>query len=301
VDIRTYEIGMQPIAEDSVVAIGVFDGVHLAHRELLHRAKEEAAKRRLPLYVFTFSAEAPTAKTSKPLYSSAEKCRLLASSGCDGVLLSPFSLVSSFSAERFVKEILLQTLGCSLAVCGFNFRFGAKASGDAATLSSLMAAYGKETLTVEPFVWNGDVLSTTRIRELLLNGDMKNAAETLGERYHLTGNVEHGRRLGHEIGLPTLNLSVDDGLFAPKQGVYAGRCEMNGREYAAVVNFGTCPTFGARRPHVEAHLLSPIDDCYGDGVKITLVAYLREERKFDSADALLKQIENDTRKARSIL
>lgn len=292
---------MKPILPRSVVAIGVFDGVHLAHRELLGLARAEAQKRSLPLCVFTFSSECPTQKTAPPLYDTAEKMRLLEACGCDGVLYAPFSAVSSLSAEDFVKTVLVQTLGCSLAVCGYNFRFGAGASGNAETLGERMRTYGGNSLTVPPFLWQGTPLSTTRIREMLTKGAMENANTALGECYHLTGTVERGLQFGGKIGMPTLNVSVPDGIFTPKIGVYAAHCEIDGKRYPALVNYGTCPTFGARTPHAEAHLLEPIAESYGKNVKLSLLSYLREEKTFASAGELLRQIETDINKARSIL
>ncbi len=295
-----YSPGMEKQAAESVVAIGVFDGVHLAHRELLGCAKNEAKARGIPLFVFTFTSETPTAKAALPLYGTEEKCRLLEACGADGVLLSPFPLVASLRAEDFVREILIGVLGCRLAVCGFNFRFGANAAADAERLSALMAAHGGAALTVPPFLWRGEVLSSTRIRELLAAGDPESAGAALGERYRLTGKVEHGLHLGSRIGIPTLNLSLG-GLFPPKPGVYAAYCEIGGERTEALVNVGVCPTFGARTLHAEAHLFRDVPDCYGEEAVLFLVSYLREEKTFGSAAALLAQIEKDKETARSML
>lgn len=283
-----------------VVAIGVFDGVHLGHRALLSAARARADALGLPLVVFTFPPEMPGVKTAPPLYPAEEKERLLSACGVDAAVFAPFPAVRDLSAEAFVNDVLLGELGAALAVCGYDFRFGAGAAGTPETLTFLMKKSGGDVLILPPTLFEGEPLSTTRVRAFLSAGDVLRANAALGAPYTYRGTVAHGLRLGREIGMPTLNLPVPEGLFIPKTGVYAALCTLGGAEYPALANLGTCPTFGAREVHYEIHLVSDVPDAYGEAASVTLLKYLRPERTFPSAEALTAQIKKDMEEAKNL-
>ena len=281
----------------SVVALGFFDGVHLAHRALIKRAEDIARQRGLELVIFTFSGDDQLIKSgAKRLFSDEEKLSLLEECGADCTVIASFGVLSGTPAESFVTDFLADTLGAEVAVCGYNFKFGKGATGTPEALEELMAKVGGEALIVEEYTVDGSPLSSTRIRELLSSRMVREAAMLLGKPYFLSGKVSHGLGLGKKLGIPTVNISPDPYRFLLPSGVYATVTEIDGKLYPSLTNVGTCPTFDEREIHTETFILNFSSDVYSKNIKVYFVEFLRDERRFSSAEELIMQINVDKNK-----
>ena len=284
-----------PESGRTVAALGFFDGVHIGHRRLLDRVAETAASRGLVPSVFTFSDDAIAFKPDAArLTDFSEKLELFRAAGIERVYAADFPALSGLSPEKFVSEILIGCLNVSVAVCGFNFRFGARAAGDSEALVRLMRAAGGEAEVIASTLLDGAVVSSSAIRSALAMGDVDRANRMLGRPYALSGVVEHGRGYGHTEGIPTVNLPLAPHLAIPRKGVYRSRVTVDGTGYPAVSNVGTRPTFGGNAVNCESYLLDYDGaDLYGKTVSVELLAFLRDEKRFDTPEELYRQIERD--------
>ena len=294
----SYTPGQTRAAEPSVIALGFFDGVHLGHRALLRMARERADALGLSLSVFTFPSEDEMMKRSaQRLYDTPKKLSLLASLGVDTVYMCPLSLVAAFSAEEFVEKCLVRDLRAEATVCGFNYRFGKGAAGDCEALAAYMRALGKESVTLPPMHLGEELLSSSAVRAHLCRGEVALANRMLGDPFSLSGRVESGDGRGRVLGIPTVNIPIAKNRLALPAGVYATAVRLKTGIFASVTNLGTCPTFGERSIHAEAHLLSFSGDLYGQDIEIEFLEKLRDERVFESKEMLIKQINVDKIKA----
>jgi len=296
---------IDPPLSASVVTLGTFDGVHLGHRRLVERALASAPPG-VPTIAYTFDPH--PAKLLAPsrapalLVSTATRIRLLYGLGVDEVILEPFDArFAALEADDWVERYLVGRLHPRRVVVGFNFTYGRGRGGDPQHLARAGSRHGFEVDVVEPVELDGDVVSSSRIRALLVAGEVRAAARLLGRSYSLTGSVVEGERRGRTLGFPTANLATREELL-PARGVYATRLvHPDGRRLAAVTNIGSRPTFGGVRDSVETHVLGFAEDLYGLEVEIELEARLREERRFDGIDALVRQIHEDVRAAERAL
>lgn len=298
---RIYEYGRPNFSVPTgkrVMALGLFDGVHIGHRALLDTAKERALDDGVPLSVFTFRSESAELKKGERLYSTEDKLSLLKERGVDEVILADFITMKNLCAEDFVNEFLIQKCGCSVAVTGRDFRFGDGAAGNVELLSSLMKSAGRDVITVGDVTRFGVKVSTTAIKDYLAKGDTESANAMLGTPYFIGATVEHGRGVGRTLGFPTLNCDMAEKMGILRHGVYLSVAEIGGEQYKALTNVGTCPTFEERVEHAEAFLLDFNGEIYGERVKISLLKFMREERRFSDADELTKQVREDTEKAK---
>ena len=293
-------IGGELFGDGCVMALGLFDGVHIAHRRLLAAAKERADKLALPLAVFTFAGNSGIKSTSPRLYTDSERLSLLEECGVDIAVVSDFASVSSFDKETFVKDVLVGIFDTRVAVCGYNFAFGRGALGKSDYLAEVLAALGREALVIGECTHLGEQVSTTRIKELIAEKNMEGAAKLLGAPYFIGGKVEHGRGMGKGLGIPTVNTSLSEGAQILPRGVYASAFFNGKKLHRALTNVGECPTFGKRESHAETFIIDFDGDLYGNDVRIYLLSYLRGERSFSSAEELLSQIKLDTDKALSL-
>lgn len=288
---------------DAVMALGNFDGVHLGHRRLLDETTARAKTAGLVPAVWTFDSNS---HTSCFLTDRMERLRLFREAGIAYAVLEDFQTVKDYTPARFVEEIL-RPLGCKETVCGFNFRFGAGASGDTGTLCRLMDGH---CFVCEPVVYGGQPISSSRIREALENAGIADVTAMLGRPYAFELPVVHGRMVGRRMQIPTVNQSFPAGMVVPAHGVYATRCFLpdeahreTPRALCAVTNIGIRPTFAdTRELTCESHLLDYTgDSLYGRTVRLELIAYLRPERKFDSPITLKAQIKRDIERAFEVL
>ncbi len=283
---------------ECILALGFFDGVHAAHRDLILCAKKQAKMLGLPLGIFTFRTSAAIKSGTKRIYGEPEKLELFESLGVDFTVTADFDSIRDISHDDFVRNILCRDIGCKICVAGFNFSFGRGALGHAEELVRLMRECGGDAVIRSELCIDGETVSSTLIRRLLEEGEIERANALLGTPYFIKGKVEHGRSVGTKLGYPTVNTELDPALVIPRHGVYCSEVELDGRLYAALTNIGICPTFDERPTHAETYIIDFSGDLYGRNIRVSLLEFLREERRFSSAEELSEQIKKDTQKAK---
>jgi riboflavin kinase/FMN adenylyltransferase len=291
---------------NSVVALGNFDGVHLGHQAVVRRAVEEGRRRGTKVVAATFEPHprAVLAPGSEPrLLTTLEMRREeLLGYGVDEVCAIRFDeALSRKSPEEFVRDVLVGEIGASAVVVGENFRFGHRAAGDFRELERLMRGFGGEAYAVPVRSEDGEApISSTRIRRLVGEGEVAEAARLLGRPYVLRGDVVVGDKRGRTIGFPTANVVADPALVVPARGVYAGFVRVGKDTYAACTNIGVAPTFERRESRVEVYLLGFEGDLYGREVDVSFLERIREEKRFSGVEELKTQISRDVEAARRI-
>lgn len=292
-----YKLGRALPIDKCAVAIGFFDGVHLAHRELIAAAREEAKRLGISAGVVTFASESSIKAGIPRLYDTSDKLSLMEVLGVDFTVICDFADVSGLSGEEFVRGTLVRDIGAVRVAAGYNFRFGSRASSNADDLCEYMRSLGGEAIIKAPYLYGGEPLSSSMIRGLLSKGKVEEAQCALGAPYFITGRVSHGKSIGKELGYPTLNFTEEAGRVKLKAGVYRCAALISGELYHAVTNVGVCPTFEGREYHIEAHLADFSGDVYGECVRLYFLGYLRDERQFSSPDELKMQIKVDKNRA----
>ncbi len=284
----------------TVIALGNFDGVHIGHASLLEAAVSEAARISATPMVWTFER-----RIDSPPYltSQSDKVELFRLAGISKIEFADFSALRDYSPERFVDEILIGKHNAAAVVCGFNFRFGAGGRGDSETLRALCAERRIGCVICPKVEYGGSAVSSTRIRELLAIGDLDRVSAMLGRDFSFEAPVVTGRKVGRSIGMPTMNQPLSGEMALPKIGVYAAYATTpGGQHHDCVTNIGLRPTFGVSDfLTCESHLLDFDGDLYDANVRLTLVEFLRPEVRFDSPEALVKQVQSDIESAREIL
>lgn len=298
--IYEYSESMVPEFSAAVVALGLFDGVHIGHKALLSAAKREACERNLPLVVFTFFSENKLPKGVTRLYSTEIKTKLLEKAGAEYVIYADFAKIAGVPAENFIRDILIERLKTELAVTGLDFRFGKGREGNTEMLARLMNSFGKECLLIPDESVSGMKVSTSLIKELLENGDARAAATLLGEAYFIEGEIVRGDGRGETLGLPTVNISLQSDKQFIKQGVYSSKVIIDEKSYTGLTNIGKCPTFEEREVHAETFILDFSEKVYGKKARVHLIDYLREERKFNTKEELTEQIKKDVASVKEI-
>jgi len=296
--------GLSP-DRDMVLAVGVFDGVHLGHKSLLSRLLERARERDLLSGVVTFDPhpmKVLSPKTRLPFLADLEQRKaLLKDEGVSVVIVLPFTReLARLSAAQFVG-LLRNYLRLRELVIGPDFTLGRDREGNASTLRALGADMGFAVTVVPPVKVNGDVVSSTAIREALAGGDLKRVRSLVGRPFSLHGRVVHGDSRGAKLDFPTANLEVDPGQALPAEGVYATWAYIDEHAYESMTNIGRRPTFGGRRSGVEVYILGYQGNLYGQELKIDIMERLRGERQFDTVEALKSQIVEDIEQGRAIL
>jgi riboflavin kinase / FMN adenylyltransferase len=273
------------------VAVGTFDGVHLGHRAVI-----EGSDSVLTFDPHPVAVVAPQ-HTPKLLTTLEVKAELIAALGVQELIVIPFDAdFAARSAEDFVQNVLVGALGARRVAIGENFRFGHRAQGD----PQLLAADPRFETVVHPLLEvDGEVVSSSHIRGLLLAGEVDKATRFLGAPFQLRGEVVHGDERGRELGFPTANIVPDEALALPGHGVYA--CTANG-SIPAAVSIGVRPTFATGRGElIETYLIDFDGDLYGSTLRLDFIARLRGERRFDTAAALVAQMRGDVEQTRAIL
>ncbi|MFC5790065.1 bifunctional riboflavin kinase/FAD synthetase [Agromyces tardus] len=292
----------------SAITIGKFDGVHVGHRAVLARLRSIAGRDRLQAVAVTFDRNplallAPD-KCPESLVSIPQKLRLLATTGVDASLVLHFDReLASLAPEVFVRDILVDALHARVVLVGADFRFGSRGAGDVALLTELGAEHGFDVEVV------GDVrpsddrrVSSTWVRELLAEGDVRRAAELLGHTPTVRGLVVHGAARGRELGFPTANLSPESEGLIPADGVYAGWLTDGGVRYPAAISVGNNPTFeGVPKKQVEAYVLDRDIDLYDHVVDVEFVERIRGMVAFTTIDDLIVQMRRDVDEVRGLV
>jgi riboflavin kinase/FMN adenylyltransferase len=298
-----------------VVTIGVFDGIHRGHQAIIGEAVRLAGERGVPSVLITFvphPSEVVRPGSHPPVLTSiVRRAELVADLGVDVFCALPFTLdFSRMAPDEFVHQALVERLHASAVVVGENFRFGHKAAGDVALLERLGRRFGFTAHGVPLLTEDGTPLSATYVRSCVQAGDVGTAAAVLGRPHRVDGVVERGDQRGRELGFPTANLRTDAWAAVPADGVYAGRVvrlDEWGRTMpqpplgAAAISVGTNPTFEVRQRRVEAYVLDFAGDLYGDALGIEFLARLRGMEKYDSVDALVRQMHADVEQTRALV
>lgn len=290
----------------SVATIGGFDGVHLGHQALFDAVKRRAAELQVPSTVISFE---PTpreyfkgAAAPARLQRFREKYTALADCGVDRFVCLRFDRqLGALGAAEFADRILHQALQVRWLVVGHDFQFGRGREGNVGDLREFGKQLGFGVDEFQPFLINGERISSTLVREALATGNMQRAAQLLGRSYRISGRVVEGNRLGRQLGFPTANLRLQRRVL-PLQGIFAVR--VSDRELGtlpAVASLGTRPTVDGTVPLLEVHLFDFDGDLYHRHLDVDFVAYLREERKFPNLDALVEQMKVDAAQARELL
>jgi len=292
-------------AKESVLSIGVFDGVHLGHQRLLAELLNQADKRKILSGVVTFrhNPEKLLSHRSKlPFLTDIdERLDLLKQEGVAMVVPLSFTPeLAQLSARDFIA-LLQKYLKMRGLVIGEDFALGKGREGNTENLKKLGQSMDFSVTIVPPLVVNGEVVSSTTIRKALAAADMSKVRQLTGRPFQLTGKVVSGYGRGTGMGLPTANLEISSDHALPPDGVYTGWAHINGNTYQMMTNIGKNPTFGINKRTVEAYLIDYHGDLYGTDLQLDIVARLRDEKKFASSEALKKQVAEDIRKGKKIL
>ncbi|MTI18612.1 bifunctional riboflavin kinase/FAD synthetase [Rhodobacteraceae bacterium RKSG542] len=289
-----------------VVAIGNFDGVHRGHRAVLELAIKDAREAGVPVLAMTFEPHPRTFFCpDKPVFRltpAHAKAEIMEAIGIDGLVEVAFAAdFAGMSAEDFVKDILVDQLGISQSITGYDFHFGKARQGTPEFLQDAGKRHGFNVEIVGAQRDEGDnVVSSSRIRAALAEGDMPLANGLLGYRYFVEATVQHGDKRGRLLGYPTANLRLADNCTL-KQGIYAVRVVVDGVVYDGVASFGRRPTFDDGATLFEVHLFDFEGDLYDKTLRVGVIGYIREEMKFDGPEALIKQMDQDSMEARAMI
>lgn len=292
----------------TVLTIGTFDGLHRGHQDLISQLKAKARRQQAQAAVIAFHPRpktvlAPHLPGDDYLTTSTERIALFETLGVDVLVLIPFTIeLSQTTAYNFTKMIVERLNVVQLCI-GHDFALGKNREGNVDKLASLGREFNYTVSVIEPFVLDGQVISSTQVRQQLTAGNVRQATHLLGRYPALTGEVVRGAQRGRTIGFPTANLALPAERLVPANGVYATFVRRIGQEqrYAGVTNIGIRPTFGSEQRTVETHIFDFNEDIYGQHFTLEFVERQRPEKKFENIDALIAQIRQDTKQARSLL
>ena len=290
---------------NSVLTLGNFDGIHLGHQELVRmviRRAREISGRSMVVTFRPHPLKVLAPEKCPPLISIyEEKIRLFEKLGIDVLVKIPFSLhFAEMTPREFVKGVLCDTLGAKDIFVGYNYRFGKGREGTTQTLKQMGREFGFNVHEVEQISLHGEVISSTKIRQFLHAGEVEHAARLLGRPYAITGIVIKGDSRGKTLGFPTANIASKH-TIVPANGVYAVKLLAREQCYDGIVNIGIRPTFETGSRAIEVHVFNFNEDLYGEEITLFFIRKIRQERKFDTAEALIDQIGKDIRTAKAIL
>jgi len=292
----------------SVVTSGTFDGVHLGHQKILGRLKELAERKQGETVLLTYWPHPrlilqPEDKSLRLLTTLSEKVKLLEEMGVDHLIILPFTKeLSQMSSEEFIREILVEKVQTKTLVIGYDHKFGKNREGSFEYLQSHSHLFGFAIEEISRQDVDDLGVSSTKIRTALAQGDISTANKYLGRPYDLSGQVVKGQQIGRSLGFPTANIQIaEDYKLLPRDGAYAVHAEVNSIQYKAILNIGDRPTVDGEQKTIEAHLIDFEGDLYGQELRIYFQEFLREEKKFESLDALKNQLVVDRERAIFIL
>ncbi|MBE9535741.1 MAG: bifunctional riboflavin kinase/FAD synthetase [Proteobacteria bacterium] len=296
--------GLEGKFDSPVITLGNFDGVHRGHLGIFKQLKAFATKRGVEAVLFTF--EPHPVKVLRPelgpplITTLSKKLKLIKDAGIDAVILADFT--KEFAAQHpasFVDEILCDKLKIQMAVVGHDFTFGKGKEGTIELLSEKGATAGFDVHIVEALKINGEIVSSTKIRQHIAEGDVSIAASFLGRPYSVEGKVVRGDNRGKQLGFPTANIDVEGELF-PGNGVYAVNVEVGGNTMAGAANVGVRPTFDTKERSIEVHIVDFNGSIYGESIRVDFIDRIRGEIAFPSPEALSIQIQKDVAAAKEI-
>lgn len=286
------------------IALGFFDGVHLGHQKVITSAINYAKENDLKSVVLTFD-KSPSIFLNLPekelITENQEKCELFEQLGIDATYLLPFEELIDLSPEDFVKKILIKTLNVKHIFCGFNYRFGKDGKGTCEDLARICDESGIGLTIVAPVSYDGEIISSSRIRVSLEKGDIISANAMLGHPAAIDARVNTGRKLGKHLGFPTVNQNMSKSHVLPLFGVYASVLVYKDKKYPAITNIGIKPTVGADNPVAETWAFdADLGSLYNKRVLVQLIDFVRMEKKFSNLDELKDNVLSDTEKVKKM-
>lgn len=299
------------ITSKTSVALGNFDGIHIGHREIMSNALETAAAEGYKSLCFTFSnhpfnfilrREESDPDAVKLICTEEEKVELIEAMGFDILVNVPFDEhIMKMRAREFFDDIIVGSLNAAHVSVGFNYTYGARAEGKPDLLIKQCGEAGISVSIRDAVMLDGNVVSSTLIREMISTGNMEMTAKLLGRPYSFAGTVSHGKKLGSRMGIPTINIPAPDRQMLPPNGVYFSRIDIGGRQFSSVSNIGINPTVNddPGRKTIETNIFDYDDDAYGSDVTVYFDHFSRGERKFRDKEELFAQIARDCENARN--
>jgi riboflavin kinase / FMN adenylyltransferase len=294
----TWDRNLAPLG-DAVVAIGVFDGVHIGHQALMRDTASDARERGLAAVAVTFDRDPDQVVTpdapAPQLLTLTDKCAFLLEAGADQMLVIPFDAdLAALSPERFLEDVLLTVISPRAVHVGTDFRFGRYAEGTVDTLATAGVTHGFTVSAHELITAGGTPITSTRIRSLVSSGDVRGAARLLGRDHRVSGLVVRGRGIGRqELGVPTANMLPSEHAALPLEGVYSGWALVEGTRHPAAISVGTPPTFPGAHDRLEAHILGLASDLYGHTLTLGFTSRLRDQVRFGSKSDLSDAMRHD--------
>lgn len=285
-----------------VIAIGNFDGIHLGHQKVVNEARKKAKSKKLPFGIITFEPVPVMYFNSKiknhRINSLEQKKIQLKKLKLDFLIIIQFNKIfSSLTAEKFIKEIIYNKTKCSFLYVSKNFKFGYKRRGNIQTLKKYEKLYNFKSLITRPYKKNKKIISSTLIREKIINGKIREANTLLNREWNIKGKVIKGRQLGRKIGFPTCNLQLND-YIVPRNGVYAVKVKGSNFNKKGIANVGFRPTFNGKKLLLETNIFGIDKNLYNKEIDISFKKFIRREKKFKNLEHLKKQIKIDIKKAK---
>jgi riboflavin kinase/FMN adenylyltransferase len=299
---------LSPLSQRTVVTVGVFDGVHRGHQLIIKRVRQAARGTKGKAVVVTFDPHPlhvlDVRHRPPRLMSLAHKLKLFEELGVDICIVISFTKrFARLSPQRFIKDVLVDRLRVSRILVGDNFAFGKNRQGTSLVLERLAQHYRFSVHHVKPLKSKKDVISSSRIRALIAQGDLSRASRLLGRPVAVLGTVTRGYGRGRIIGYPTANINPHHEAIPPS-GVYAVKIKLQNKLFNGIVNIGRCPTFKQAtdvEPTIEVHIFNFHKNLYGKDIEIVFIKKIRSEKRFEHKDDLVRQIRNDEKRARTIL
>ncbi len=287
--------------KESIVVLGMFDGVHIGHAALFAAAKALSRETQLITIAYTFKNHplelVPGAKPPKLLLDVEERKDIILSLGIDKVVTDEFNReLCDMEAEDFIK-MLISRFSVKHVIAGFNYTFGRHGVGNTEALFEFGKRYGFDVHVIEPVMYKGEVVSSSRIRRCIESGDVESANAQLTRNFTIKGTVQFGRQVGRTIGFPTANIKNETDRPVPLYGVYATRAHIDGKIYMGVTNVGNNPTFDLNELSIETHIFDFDENIYGKAVEIEFLSFIRKQMRFLSVDDLKSQIAEDKKRA----
>lgn len=285
------------------IALGNFDGVHIGHQALIVNLVEACKKNNLKSVIYTFKSHPRKITTEngspKKILADAQKFKILAEMGIDKLIFIDFDdYQRTLNPHDFIKDILVDKLKMAYAVVGFDYRFGFQAEGDTELLKNLQNQYSYKATIIEPVMIQNETISSTGIRKFISEGNISKANLFLGRPFTLIGKVIKGKGLGKKFGFPTANLQLKNDVAFPTSGVYYTKCIYNNQIFYGVTNIGVNPTIGSDSTAIETHIFNFNQDIYDSEIEILFYHKIRDEIKFSSIEALIKQVDSDMNKTK---
>lgn len=295
-----FELSEKIKKQGTAVGLGYFDGIHRGHQAVLGAALKKAKEQKLVPVVMLFDIHPRKLISGKvpPMLTSEERKREILKKMGFTVVNFNFREAMNYAPEEFIEKILVERLGARFVSCGYDYHYGKGGKGNADSLHNELSMRGIESVSLSPILLGDEVISSTKIRQLIMDGEIEKANTMLGMDFTYDFVVKRGDGLGHGLGFPTINQYFPQDFIVPKYGVYLSRAKVGNRHYVAVTNVGIRPTVNKDSMRSETCILDFSGDLYGQKIEVSLLRYIRGEVKFASLDELKAQISKDIEQAR---